>query len=162
MKQLLFLGLLTFSLFSCGTSPNGCRMGKPQAMFSANLEGISNHKFELKENNESVESFDFGGSPVIIYQTGCDEVAQEFQFNFSNKTGKTGEGMIKIANILTAWSKLGEKQLNFAQWGKQIRMISREMQFGQTFDAAGNIEIGLDRINKMNGETIVMTLAQKS
>jgi len=162
MKNILGYFFILAFIYACGGSStdNGCAMGTPQAMFSESLNGISSHSFKLVQNN-STESFTYNGSPVVIYQTGCDQVSQEFQFNFSTKTGEDQEGMLKVADILTSWSKLGKKQEQFGSWAEQIRMVSGDMSMGQSFNPAPNIEIALDRVNEATGEILILTLNQR-
>ncbi len=162
MRFYIYALILVFHLSSCGgnTNDTGCKMGSPEAIFSTSLNGFENHSFKLVQNN-GTETFDYNGSPVVIYQTGCDQISQEFQFTFENKTGSDSEAMMKIANILSNWSKLGQKQEMFGSWAQQIRMVSEDMQLGQSFSPAPNIEIAMDRVNQAVGEILTLTLIQK-
>ena len=162
MKTFIPLFFLALLFIACGGSSNdnGCIMGTPEAIFSESLDGISNHNFKLVQNN-STEEFSFGGSPIVIYQTGCDQVSQEFQFSFADKTDTDKEAMLKMAEILTTWSKLGKKQELFGSWAQQIRYVCDEMQLGQSFTPAPNIEIAMDRVNQAEGEILTLTLNQK-
>lgn len=130
-------------------------------MFSSNLSGISDHSFRVTNNN-STEEFKYNGDPVVVYQTGCHFIEQEYHFTFKEKTDADSEGMLKIADILTSWSKLGPEQGNFAAWADQIRIVSDEMQMGDTYSPSNDITIGLSRVNTAEGEIIILSFEQKS
>ncbi len=165
MKSLFTILFSVCLIYACGDSTGanttGCAMGVPKAMFSPKLQGFANHSFRVTQNN-STEEFSYKDNPVVVFQTGCDYIEQEFQFTFNEKTDTDEAGMVKLANILLDWSRLGKNYVSFKPWADQIRAVSTEMQMGTSFNPSPDIEILVNKINTATGEILTIAFKQKS
>lgn len=131
-------------------------MGEPQAMFSADLEGVSNYSFRQKEQ-DSEESFIFQGEPITIFQTGCETIRQEFHFTLE-PVYNVQKSVENVSKRLIAFSHLGEKQVGFLNWAQALQGLLLDIKFGEAIQAAPGIQIMMDRIQQADKELILLRL----
>jgi hypothetical protein len=92
---LLHFFLLSFILISCKSKEKPCSYGKPVSIFSKNTPKGTNHQFKAdkESSNESIrfdslfqieQETDTLYIPIQleILQRGCDQITQEFRFEF--------------------------------------------------------------------------------
>jgi len=160
----LILILSSFFLLQCsGTGSSNqnetCDAPPPQSIFNEGVSQIKSHKFILTGHN-SEENIKFDdGSTLIIFQSGCEKIAQEFRFHLEpNKEMDMASLGIERLMFL---ANLEDKYMSFANWAEAIDALRQEFANANDVEVEPGFYVGLDKIDGNNQTTMVVRLFQK-
>lgn len=150
-------------LNACENTPK-CPHGDPTPMFDEEHQMISYHDFGLT-GQKSVEEVAFTtGVDLQIFQEGCDDIRQEFQFSVEGNLSEVPDSMWFKQAVRQFYflSALSEKHKPMAQWGDAIEMVRHQMKLGQKANVAENISITVDKVIGRGESTLLVTLESRS
>ena len=134
MKELRNFGVLALwacLISSCGSGgQENCRYGTPQSIFRADPDEISNYQFSSEGQNSS-ETFLHTptGRSVEIYQSGCDEISQEFRFSSQlpvHELLPDSLFILEAANCFWQFAALTEDPTLFTQYAQVLQTNAGE------------------------------------
>lgn len=118
----LFLIILAYGCDSSKEKTKDCPLGKPTAIFSDSLPQVTTHQFEV-EDQASLESVTFNnGIELVLSQSGCEEISQEFQFTIKDIPNKTQTVSWVTAGVeqFKYLASIGEQFAPFFMWATSI------------------------------------------
>lgn len=148
-QNLIFLAV--FCLTSCQGEPQNsesCKYGKPQAIFSDAHEGINKQSFELNQQG-SVERVSFSdGQELEVYQSGCEELKQTFQFQFPGDYSERPDSfwIAQSVDRFSYLSSLGPNYSSFGTWAQFIEEKFPNMKLAEEVELAPGYFVKVDRI----------------
>jgi len=170
MKNYICLLALGFLLFSCQDKPGDdafedCKYGKPEAIFSAELEEVKKHRFRMKKK-EGIETISFhDGMELVIYQSGCDHIQQQYQFELppAGDTIDTQQAEYWIAQTITAFQSLGDlgpEFFSYSSWAQAIAEKAAEFKLAEFLEVQPGFFVKIDRIESSDKATLIVTLSE--
>jgi hypothetical protein len=113
-----------------------CKYNSPIPVFSTNINGVSTHSFELQAR-QAVEKVVFDvGLVLTIYQRGCNEIEQYFEFTVSGKFETTpDEQWVRQAGQYFYYiGGLDEQYLPLYEWGELMMQYAPSAKLGNDFE----------------------------
>lgn len=137
-----------------------CKFGKPNAIFSPKMNGITAHLFQIKERT-GIEQVEFdNGKKLELIQTGCNEINQELIFTLPPT--KNIDWVEMAASELEFLSTIDDELKPFSFWAGAISAKKNEFKLGQDVELEPNIFANIDRIESSDRVLLKITLSQKS
>jgi len=163
-KLLLIIWTIAVCISCADNSPESqgkdCLIPPPQAIFSKDVKGISNHKFELS-GRDSEESLKFADSTAVtIYQSGCDKISQEFRFYLPFSANKGNKSALAVER-LSYMSQLSPDYMTFGGWAQAIDGLEKEFTHSNTVQVEPGFYVSLDKLDSSDRSTLVIKLFQK-
>ena len=142
------------------TQNKECPIPPPVAIFKKDLAGISNHKFLLKGRN-SEESMVFADSTsVIIFQSGCDKITQEYRFSLPSSFDSLSRTDVAV-DRLSYLARLGPDYMTFGGWAQAIEGLHDEFTRNNTVQVEPGFYVSLDKLDSSGRSTLMIKLFQK-
>ncbi len=161
-KAILFWTTLLVSCAGGGSSD--CRFGQPKPIFSDQLSGITEHRFEAK-GQQAQERLRFSnGLALELLQSGCNSIQQEFRFLLlpsEEPVAESVDWLGKSAELLQYLSSLSEEHMGFAQWAQIIESQKSQLKLGQQVEVQPHIFVMVDRIKMGNENLLIVELSQQ-
>ena len=165
IKKSGFWILCLCTLLSCGTDKenNGknkdCKYGKPEAIFSSEVKGISQHQFKRNGYN-SQESFILNDTlSVEVYQSGCNELIQEFrQYRPSNSKSNA---VVSCVELLRSFVELSPDYMSFTDWANVIEQVAPDIQINVPIEVSEQHRILISSIPSGQQRIISLSLVGK-
>lgn len=138
MKLLIYTFILSVLLscdFSTKKDNEECKFSEPFEIF-ANLDSTTNHSFEI-DKYASVEKvyLPFYNMNVELYQSGCNQLRQEFRFIIQEKYSINTPPNVcsmHIAGIFYSLSERYPAKLSLlGEWAQAIKNISADVQYNE-------------------------------
>jgi hypothetical protein len=130
-----FLFLLIISCGGTGNNSQECQYKPPTAVFG-NIEGFTNHSFEVR-GQEAVEKISVPGMKLSIelYQSGCNTLQQEYRI-LLNGTYPLNTApdvcAMDIAEIFYNLSEQGSLELGLLrEWAIAIKTDAKRFQYNE-------------------------------
>ncbi|MEM9921609.1 MAG: hypothetical protein AAF990_26130 [Bacteroidota bacterium] len=165
-----FLAVPIFLLLlaACGSGGSSdpfakCRYAKPVAIFSDSLSAVKQHQFELRENTGYEKVFFESGMELELFQSGCDNIKQEFRFSFpiKHQQDEPQFWIEQAIGLLNYMGNLSEKQKPFLMWSNMIRQQQQQMDIGEAFELEPGVFAKVDRILSDNNTMILLELSTR-
>jgi len=163
-RSIYLLSIIFIVTTACGggsvnKQSAGCDAPKPQAIFNDKPDEILKHTFSLKGQNAEENLSLRDGTELIIFQSGCEKIAQEFRFTLpSNKNANTVdlalERLMYLANMDAAF-------MSFANWSQAIEGLREQFSLQNEIEVEPGFFVGLDRINSTDKTLLIIKLFQK-
>lgn len=153
----------------CGNSAEkdpfaNCKYGQPKPIFSAEVAGIQQHNFEL-DDLVGIESISFPDSTSLkIFQSGCDQVKQEFQYEFS-KSLVVEEPDFWTKKAIELFFRLGQLGPEFAvyhSWAEAIFQTKDQFRVGEAQEVQPGFYVRIDKVIGSNNAILMLTLSENS
>lgn len=161
-----YLFLLIFGILcsSCQqTREKKCKYGKPEAIFSQTLPGVTLHVFS-EFDQEAVERVVFKDSlEFTLTQSGCDHVRQLFEVkmlgNYQNRAPIFW--VLESLELLQRLSNMGPAFQTFAVWAQSIETIKEEIKLSESTQVQPGFFVKIDRVLSEQNATLVLTLSDE-
>lgn len=168
MKLLVPLILLSLILFACSSDGNGsdmedCKYGSPTAIFSDTLPGVKLHQF-IAEKNTSSEEIKFDNNvDLTIYQSGCNSIKQDFQFDLKGdyRDKDLEFWILETVNQFDRLSQLHPDYLVYQLWGQAILENGQDLKKGESKELDRGFYFKLDWIASETSASLMLTLSEK-
>ena len=158
----LVAGLMLSLLFSCNrksTAEAECAAGLPEPIFSQDLSGIIEHKFN-RSGQEGEEVVLFSDDlELTIFQSGCQEIRQEYHF-YLNQPIEEGDWFRKAAELFYRLASLEESYFPYNAWGNAIERASGQYALAEIWEAEPGFFIQTDYIDSDSQPVLIVVLAQ--
>lgn len=165
---LFILLLLLISITACQkespvSSFSDCRYQAPEAIFSESDLAISQHSFELKKGIGIEKATIEKQVDLILIQTGCDYITQEFEFswqgNYSSQSAsfwieQSVEKFYQLGN-------LGAAYLSFRSLAKAIDATASEIEINQAIELQPGLVISIEPQPQRNRAILLITLSER-
>lgn len=155
--------LLIFSSLQCkNAGDSDCRYGEPTPIFNPQVVGIINHQF-VHEGMEGIEQLILDtGLEVEIYQTGCDEISQEFRFTLTELPPNRPKAfwMSAASACFIQLSTLEVDQIIFSQYAQAIQQFSETIEMGETVELGTGFYMKIDAVEM--GEDAILRILFRS
>jgi hypothetical protein len=148
------------------TQSTDCRYGKPGAIFSSELEGVATHQFEAK-GQDGREAITFSnGQRLEIYQSGCNNIRQEFRFPLPVEEPQSIPDSIWLKEAVGAFffmASMGPQYQPLSEWGRSLDMQDHaEFRLGKPHQVEPGFYATVDRIPGVDSTTLLVVLEQSS
>ncbi len=171
MKYAFFCLIFGFLVLSCQNPSQenafaNCKYGKPEAIFSSEQEEVKKHQFTIKKQ-EGVENVSFeSGLELIIYQSGCDYIKQQYQFEISqiNDTLDSSSQEYWIIKTIESFQKLGDlgpEFFSYSSWAQAIAERAGEFKLAEFLEVQPGFYVKIDRIESSNKNLLLVTLSEE-
>lgn len=161
---LLSLLLIAFSACQNGQRKETDCKTLPQAMLRPDMQGITEHKFEVK----GIDSEEFvrfaNGKSLTILQSGCEKIRQEFRFELKENpttddaTYWTDQAILNLA----ALAVLDPQLMPLGNWVMMIRAQKDDIRLAETKALEGGFYTKIDRITSNDRVFLIITLSNFS
>ncbi len=162
--------LLLLLLFSWACSSDNaddlfidCRYSAPESIFSNALPDVSQHSFYLDKmvGEESLEFTD--GSSLLLRQSGCDYLKQEFEFATPNfdRQKSIAFWFEESIDLLHRVSEMGPEYISYRQWAKAMERKVRSFELDKTVMLADGYYAKVSRQNARGAAILLLTLSEK-
>ena len=169
MKPYIYLFSLFFLLFSCQNTQSGdkfadCKYGEPKAIFDENLDFVNQHNFKIKAL-EGIEEVTFSnGRQLTIYQSGCNEIKQDFEFileaqpdsNLTNPYFWIGKTIEEFQSL----GAFGQDYFSYSTWAQVIAENADKIKIAEFQEVQPGFYVKIDRINGPDESTLMVTLSE--
>ncbi len=170
MKYGIYFCLLGLLFFSCQNDTSSgdfdkCKYGQPEAIFDDELEEVEYHRFRLKKK-EGVEKVRFhSGLELTIYQSGCDYIKQEYQFELPAIPDSidTQEPVYWIGRTISSFQELGSlgpEFFSYASWAQTIAEQAAEFKLAEFLEVQPGFFVKVDRIEGEKENILLVTLSE--
>jgi hypothetical protein len=164
--NMLRISALSFivMLAACGdTGSKKCPLGAPSAIFSPEVPGIEKHHFEAKDQDGLEEALLERGVYLRIYQSGCDQLRQEFQFQVPGNYANFPDTMWMKEAVRQFYhlGNLSEQSAGLKMWASAIEGVRSDMRLGEPKQLDQNIFVQIDKIAGAEESTLRVVLLQK-
>jgi hypothetical protein len=160
----LFIPLICICSISCdlNTQPK-CALGAPQAIFSKDLAGVTDHHFEVKGQESLEELMLERGVYLKVYQTGCEELRQEFQFLVQGDYASYPDSLWLREAVRQFYhlGNLSEKTAGLKMWASAIEAVRTDMRMAEPKQLDQNIYVQVDKVVSAEESTLRVILLQK-
>jgi hypothetical protein len=169
----IFFGAAIFAslLMSCGEGEKACLLPAPSAIFTADMRGVTAHKFESKglEANEELVLADLA-MRLEILQSGCEQPVQEFRLYLDGTVNdvQTAAATARlVADIFGNIAQIDSEKLkgfmDLAQLLNENAMLFNEFGQATPITTADNriIEVVLNKTNEPKRTFLNMELRIK-
>ncbi len=137
-----YFTLILAALFSTGCQNKNedtrevteCLYSNPEALFGEGLGEVSRHDFVF-DGVRSKEEVNFkDGVSLVLEQTGCEHIQQEFRFFFpGEQINRDPDFWISMAiRQFQRIARLGPEFLVFQEWAEAIDLRADDLSSGQT------------------------------
>jgi len=172
MKNYICLIVCGILLFSCQNNNEkdefeNCRYGEPKAIFDTEMEEVKSHQFRIKQK-EGVENVSFtDGTELTIFQSGCDYIKQQFQFEMAVTNDSTDTSLPEywIAATINVFQKLGSMGPDFfsySSWAQAIAERAADFKLAEFLEVQPGFFVKIDRIESSDSHTLLVTLSEES
>lgn len=166
MNYLKIFCWITIALLAlqCGSSEkpkaqNKCDAPLPQAIFGKDVSGVASHSFALKGHN-ATENISFNDkSSLVIFQSGCDKISQEFRFKVPSQK-EVDMPSLGIERLMFL-ANLEDQFMSFANWAQAIDGLRRDFATQNEVEVEAGFFVGLDKIDSKDHTTMIIRLFQK-
>ncbi len=139
-----------------------CRYGKPEAIFSEELDGVVEHSFRLKPR-EGIEELRFeSGKRLTIVQAGCDSIRQDFQFYLPGSLPKAdAEYWVgKAVEEFQQLGSIGPRYMMFSSWAQAIAARAETIQLTESTEIQPGFFVRIDRVVSQDHAMLMVTLSE--
>jgi hypothetical protein len=159
----IFLALALCMFLACDNPTPKCPLGSPQAIFAPSLPGVSGHSYEVKGQESLEELMLERGVYLKVYQTGCDALRQEFQFQVQGDYATFPDSLWLKEAVRQFYSigNLSEKQAGLKLWAAAIEGVRPQMRLAEPMRLEDNIFVQVDRILGAQESTLRVILLQE-
>ena len=128
-----YIPILCIALVACTNTTKTCPLGTPQAIFEPNLPGITQHHFEVKGQESLEEVMLDRGVYLKLYQTGCESLRQEFQFQVPGNYSTFPDSMWMKEAVRQFYhlGNLSPKTAGLKQWASAIEAVRPTMRLAE-------------------------------
>lgn len=171
LQSLVFVALLVFA--GCADDPANsyssadpfadCRYGAPKPIFSDGLRSVIEHDFRLEEDR-AVETLSFDdGLQLLILQTGCDYIYQEFQFGLAEQyPGAPASYWIQESiNKFYRLGQLGPAYVIYSSIADALAERSGRIALGESMELQPGFFARIENGNRRAGESLIVTLSEQ-
>lgn len=163
MRPILSFLLFIALLIGCGNSTdsnNDCPLGQPTPIFSDTLNQVQSQQFEL-DGQTSLETVVFkNGIALELAQSGCEQIAQEFQFKIKNIPNKSntlswveaGIGQFKFL------ASLGEQFAPFFMWATSIEDQKENFAFNTPLELGPGFFVTFNKVPGSDFDILIVRL----
>ncbi len=162
MKISIYFSILLILFFSCQKEEK-CKYGEPQAIFTDSLTEFHKHRFILR-NKVGIESVSFkDGVEMTIYQSGCDYVKQDFEFEMSSPPDSiSNEYWIQLAvDRFRTLGQIDSAYYAFSSWAQAIDSKATEMKLAEVTEVQPGFYAKIDAIRGKQKSTLLVTLSER-
>ncbi len=160
--------LLGLSLLAAACQPKGprkledCPYGRPKAVFSEAMPGISAHQF-VEEPYAATERFHLGDTlTVTLIQSGCEKPVQEFRFEMPppqpNSADSHAFWAAKAVDLLYVLANLDASTTPLSAWAQAIEAQIPNFILGESLPIQQDTYVRIDRIRASEGVILLLTL----
>lgn len=152
MKKSIFLAFVVFSIYQCGSPEPECLFGEPRPIFSSDDEGLKQYSYS-RDGQESSELFTLlSGQEVEIYQSGCDNVRQEYRFSSALNEAILHQDstyhqdsivVLEAAKGFLALSEIADDPVSFGQYAQILSQNARILPEGYMAGIEPGFAIGV-------------------
>ena len=168
IKNWLLFSLVLFCFVACQSDATKdpflkCKFGKPNPIFPAQSDVVDQHSFELK-GTEGIERVRLkNGLSVMLIQSGCDYIQQEFQFEVpGNHQDKTSSFWVdQTIQILQMLGSMGPEFMAFAQWAEAIGSKAESIKLAESTTLQPGFFAKIDKIPGTDHAILLLTLSNK-
>lgn len=138
-----------------------CPMGMPQAVFSAQMTGVSSHRFISEPYSATEELILADTLPLTLIQSGCEAPVQEFRFTILRRPERDDPTfwVNKCIEILFGISAMGNELLPIAAWAQTIEENLPNFILGESLLVQQGAYVTIDRIPSAEGVILLLTLS---
>jgi len=160
MYQLIMVTIMLLALVSCGGESDQCKYSTPVAIFQG-IDKIENHTFEATGNNAVEHIFvPSMGMDVELYQSGCNELEQEFRFHIHEALPLNippQECAMLTAVIFDKLSGLSPNLIPLAQWAGAIKENAEAFKYNEKIRLKGTpMQVQLDKVHQSNSTMLTV------
>ncbi len=164
--RLYFVVFGLLFLMDCGGNApsSACKYGEPVPIFSSGPAQISSHNFE-KKGQKAVEELLFADRTRLeIFQSGCNEIRQEFRFNLPPIESDLPDSLWfnQATERMIFLGDLDEKYLSLSLTGGVIQQQKKEMQLGQFLEIDYDTYLMVDRIVEPQSTLLIVVMEKRS
>lgn len=169
-RHLILLGSILFGMAGCMDEPSSadvfedCRYSAPKPIFKDGLESVSTHHFQL-EKEKAVESLAFDdGLQLLILQTGCDYIRQEFRFEWDGgRKGAPDSFWIgEAADKFYRLGSLGPAYIVYHSIARALEERNGEIRLGQNIELQAGFYVKVDNLNSRGrGALLAISLSEQ-
>lgn len=159
VRFLLFCSIAM--LLSCNSTPK-CSLGDPVAIFSPKMSKVKQHEFKLtQQNSQELVSFENGIS-LELFQSGCENIKQEFQFQIKGDYQEMPEEfwIQASASQFQYMSSVDQSLQTFQLWGQSIMENIKEIKIGERFSLGPGFFIKIDKVSAEAQSILSIELSQ--
>lgn len=178
MKQITFLLILTVLFSYCDSNNSAtknesvsqpdskvaCKYGQPVAVFSDSLTSILSHKFELN-GQKAVEEVKFeNGVFLELYQSGCNEIIQEFRFILNEPFEEQPKEFWfkKAAYQFSYLSTLDERYIvSYNMWSQILSRMHEFTSLGEKFEVEQSTFFSVNTM-KEGDQTMLIVIFERN
>ncbi len=166
MRYVSFFALTLLLAISCSDPVpktfKDCTFGEPQPIFSENLTGVKTHKFTLNKLDAREEVFFENGKELVINQSGCDHIKQEFLFNIIKEIPDNFPAWVdRATDEFFQLSELSEKHATLGIWATFIKNNKNDLKQGESLEIQPGYFVKIDRIKSKDNGLLIVELLNK-
>jgi len=157
-----FLFFLACLLYACGSTVDECPLGDPTPIFTDTLQAVQQHEFSRQEDR-SEEQIQFRQGPdLTIYQSGCENLRQEFQFvaNAYSEERPAAAWVQEGADQFYRLADLGEPYRGFAEWARFMELKAEDFKLAEARAVEPGYYITVDHIKGQQNGTLIVILSR--
>ncbi len=164
----LFYFVTVILLFSACKGDKKCKFGTPQAIFSPQMKGVSNHQFEVNQSNKnnqvSIESMTLDdASGLVVVQSGCDKLLQAYTFTLRGtfEDYDNAKWIKELIQRMSHLSTLDPSLAPLSNWVQAIEQLAPNLKLGQPVEIQAGIVIKIDKIKSSEGVALILELTNE-
>lgn len=145
------------------TAFNDCRYQAPEAIFSPADPSISQHRFNLSDGKGVEEAVIDNDVSLMLIQTGCDQIVQEFQFQWEGSfLGEADAFWIRqAAERFYQLGNLGASYLTFRSVAKAIEVRAQDIRTNRPVELQPGVELSIEAHPTSSEAILLVTLTEK-
>lgn len=158
--------LLSLVLLATACQPKGprkledCPYGRPKAVFSEAMPGVSAHQF-VEEPYAATESFRLGDTlTVVLIQSGCEKPTQEFRFEMPLQASEDSDAFwaARCVDLLYVLANLDASTAPLSAWAQAIEPQIPNFILGESLSIQQDVYVKIDRIRSAEGVILLLML----
>ncbi len=169
---LFYLPALLLLAMGCGADPSpasseeafaDCRYGSPKPIFRPGLEGIAEHSFQL-QGDKGIERITLAdGLQLLIIQTGCDYIRQEFRFEWVDELPAAADEywVQQAAEKFRRLGRLGPDYVVYLSLFRALEENAPQIPLRESIELQPGFYARIDRVASPERATLIVVLSEK-
>ncbi len=176
LKTSILFSLFLLGISSCANDASNntkeCKAEDFKAIFSADISGVENYKFEVDQQS-STESFQLNGLlrfPINmeVIQVGCKNLSQELRFELMDKEDKVPPNIPPqdcagiIIGLFENIGQLDPSLFTFVDFAQVMKTKYAKFEYNQPVLLQDGFTMQIDKMHSTESTTLFVIIKQES
>jgi hypothetical protein len=160
LLMLMVIGFTACKQQGASEKLEDCPYGKPVAVFSSGMKGVTSHQFTPTPYDASEQFVLDDTIAVTLLQSGCEKPIQEFRFEFSpDAYEKSAFSPAEIAvSLLNRLGSLDPSTAALSAWAQAIAAMPSDWILAEPREIQPGTSVKLDWISADGLQTLILVL----